>query len=328
MTGIHPLLQSTYGLVALLALATTSNAENLGDWYCPYRTDGACAPKRQTYGYFAPKWRRWPGVTNADYQSKRPPQELPKPPAATEEPGLPPGELLLPPTDFPRDDAPAPPGGAGEPQPLTPETEPRPDILSPPGEDVMDELLPDVEQPNRPTQRPSAPSDNTEIPFPEANESTDPAPAPTEPEPARRESAEPKSAPPAPLQPTDDPFKDDPFFDDAAPKPRQGTRPTRLNWDQEAPPQSVPATHEAPARLPAAQLERTPQSRLSRTPGSGEPTLAKPRLSAARPERRSNPLRSGTTPEMASEDRVIPTAAWQTDADVAPPTALGNNPLR
>jgi hypothetical protein len=205
----------------------------------------------------------------------------------------------------------------------------------------MDELLPDVDQPSRPTEKPARPSkpstrtDETEIPFPEAEERLDPAPAPTEaeraaPKSAPLEPAKPESDAPKPSTPSgdDDPFKDDPFFNDAAPAPDDANRPNRLDLQFEPPAQPVPANHQAPSRLPAAQLERLPQSRLTRSAGSAQPTPAGPRPDVSRAAPGGNPLRPDAPSVSADDNRVVPTAAWQAEADVAPPTETARNPLR
>lgn len=334
--------RSVYALAVILTIAAIARAEDLHDWYCPYTPDGTCAPKRQTYGYFAPKWRRWPGVTNADYESKRPPQEPFTPPPSADSKGLPPTELLLPPTQFRRDEAPTPPGGDGEPQPLTPDARPTPDILSPPGEDVMDELLPGVEQPtqpgrgpsipNRTSPQPSAPSDGGVVPFPEAESpaNTRPAPrsgAPAGPAPSLPNATQPETHEPEPATPPgeSDPFKDDPFFNDAAPAPSGSRQPSRLDRQLEFPSETMPARHDTPARLPEASLGRQPQSRLSRTGSGGQPTPARPNRGFSQAGPRVNPLRPAVPPE---EGRVLPAAAWQAEADLATPEPSHQNALR
>jgi hypothetical protein len=198
----------------------------------------------------------------------------------------------------------------------------------------MDELLPDVEAPKRPAEKPSQPKE-ADIPFPEAEEPDDSAPAPPKTEPATPEADRPEPAAPEPAapQPTapsdnDDPFHDDPFFDDAAPAPGDATQPNQLNQQLDLPSRPVPTTRDSPRRLPSAELGRTPQSRLSRTPGTAQPTSARLRPDVSRNVPRGNPLRAGAAPVLPDSDQVVPVAAWQSETDIEAPVGGGRNPLR
>lgn len=329
------------GVVLVFVAGAAQAGDDLYNWRCPYNTDGGCPPRRQTYGHFGTKWSRWPGVTNADYETKIKPGELAGPPVPEDiPPRETPLEMLLPPdpTKDRRDDgAPMPPGddGAGPPA-LTPDAAPRPDILSPPGEDIMEELLPEDE----PTQ-PRTPPDAAPELMPEFTE---------EPTPEGDTDFE--------ISPDEDPFKDDPLFqDDAAPAPPDSSDGGPFERRFETPrgdrAPGMPALHRAPTRLPTAQSnpirpEFSEDAQWSQSEAEPGPRL----MPASRPALRSsagrtvvrgalaqrtrghdNPLRAASAADLLAVDgEVLPTAAWQQPEPVKfepePQTPLRNNPLR
>lgn len=211
---------STVGILLSGSGPIQAGSNGPSPWHCPYQTDGNCAPRRQLYGHYAPKWQRWPGVDDTRYRSMsdRGPRQYPEPPADTG-PRFTPGEMILPPSNLPTlDEAPRPPvpddGGDAmgppslfddenaDPSPRDPnlrEPSPRePSILAPPEENVLDELLP-PETAKPPVPRTTAPEEL----LPESPEA--------EPEsPAEQPKAKPFDG---------DPFLDDPLFDDDAPAP-------------------------------------------------------------------------------------------------------------
>lgn len=316
---------------ALLGIPTgvlAGNHDDVDYWRCPYTPDGACAPKRQTYGYFAPKWRRWPGVTSADYESKLPPADFSAPQGPTETgPRVTPDELL-PPTDLPTlDDIPTPPRDDSKgPPPLTPESEqPQDTILEPPSEDIMEELLPE-DEPGKPSTKPAK------------EPSKEPAEEPLI-EPSEEPSTKPESKSDQPLEEKpfeDDPFKDDPLFNDGddAPAPPGGAKRS----GSEAVPRSLspimPAMRQIPTRLPAARVNHpVPASRLTRRsapaerPAGSRPPRADLSLNSGAPR---NPLRGEPTPDLVADDLIVPTAAWQAPEQVETAPEIGGrtNPLR
>jgi hypothetical protein len=300
----------------LLAVSTAHGGpDDLYNWRCPYTPDGACAPRRGTYGHYPTKWLRWPGVTDADYESRIKSGELSAPPGPRE---TPPREG---PEDFMPSSGPTRGDDTGAP-PLTREDESPPDnILSQPGEDVMEEFIPD-------------------------EETKQPEPEPT-PEPSLEPSPEPSSEPtPDPDKPfDDDPFKDDPLFNDDAPAPPTDTKRSGIHAVPQA---ESPAMRTVPRRLRAAQQDRTQSPpRLSRSARSGEARLmpsaprsgrlsvravysGRDRVSPG-PGLSRNPLRSGPAPEtVAVDEEVVPTAAWQEPQLAEPKREAGwhANPLR
>ena len=50
-----------------------------GDARCNKCADGNCVPNRFTYGYYAPKWRRWPGAAVGPESIPTPPEKRPTP---------------------------------------------------------------------------------------------------------------------------------------------------------------------------------------------------------------------------------------------------------
>ena len=339
-------------LIFLASSVMHAGDDALYNWRCPYTPDGSCPPSRQTYGHYATKWNRWPGVTNADYESKIKKAEptAPQGPSATA-PRETPEDLLLPPDpDETRelDNPPAPPRGEDNaPPPLTPEAEARPDILTPPGEDIMEELLPE-EPPKRPEPAPKTPTKPTP---PSAKEPSTP--------PTKKPSSEPSPDPtPEPTpesdQPfDDDPFKDDPLFEDEPPAPPSGTKRSGIDGGAGVQSPAMSALRSVPASPPTAppqamQWNRPqPQSRLSRAaastdprpmpsaPGAGKSAMLEPQQRPSlSPLSTSNPLRSDLNAEVALDDQVIPTAAWE-EASPAEPAPESNpdpdrraNPLR
>lgn len=310
------ILQRT--LLVLVAVANVAQAApaDLRNWHCPYSTDGNCPPNRSGYGLYQTKWSRWPGVTDADYQSRLPSPEpaKPAPPAMPAQEA--PEDFMLPPSG-PDMDAPprAPSNNDLGPPPLTPEDEPRPDILSPEGEDILDELIPQgvrppasrLPEPQPSTQRPSAPPQ--ELPFEDQA----------------------------------DPFKDDPLFNDDPPAPPQENQRSELPTKPSAGPLLMPAMRVAPTRLPAAQTKPFKQAApLAKTDDVATPEFAKvPQHATAMaasaefavqppaPQAATqNPLRNG----MRQESRaVIPTAAWQESASNEASSIMSTNsanPLR
>lgn len=45
---------------------TASAADSCGPGGCPCAVEGVCIPSRPTYGYFQPRWRKWPGTELLD----------------------------------------------------------------------------------------------------------------------------------------------------------------------------------------------------------------------------------------------------------------------
>lgn len=328
-------------LCALVMLATVAQAGPPNDidyWRCPYTPDGSCAPRRQTYGYFAPKWRRWPGVTSADYESKLPPPEPYSPPDGIDTgPRITPNEML-PPSDLPTlNDIPTPPRGDGDgPPPLTPETERQPDtILAPPGEDIMDELLPEDEPPTPPSKPDREPAkEPTEEPAVEP--STRPTPDGDdllEEKPLDEKPGDEKPADEKPFE--GDPFRDDPLFNDDVPAPPGDTKRSELESVPRQLSPSMPAMREVPSRLPTARtVGGAPASRLTKRnvpsiqPTSGVRPAGGDRLKASAGFH--NPLRSRSTTDMIADDKVLPTAAWQEPqpTEAARESGWRANPLR
>ena len=297
----------------LLSLAAASARAGHGDdyyWRCPYKPDGVCTPSRNTYGYYATKWSQWPGVTAADYESKLPsgaPAARAGAPSGTA-PLETPDELLPPPGGVP--------GGDDAPPPLTPPTDARPDILTPPGEDIMDDFLSDDPAP-QPDAAPNAEPD----PSPKLTPETTPEPKPE-----------------SDLPFDDDPFKDEPVFNEEdPPAPPSGTNRSGINPGAVSP--TMPAMRSLPKRFPAAQHRHVPKSRLSRMTTPGEPRLmpaqSTGKSAASRPSRgriaqARNPLRGNPTPEMVAVDEMVEPTQWQEPA-IAEPEAESDwhaNPLR
>jgi hypothetical protein len=205
---------STLGVLLSDSGLTKAGSHGPSPWHCPYQTDGNCAPRRQLYGHYAPKWQRWPGVDDTRYRSMsdRGPRQYPEPPADTG-PRFTPGEMILPPSNLPTlDEAPRPPvpdngGDAMGPPSLfgdeNGDPSPRePSILAPPEENVLDELLPPE------TTKPPAP--RTAAPEELLPKSPDSAPDAAPESPAEQPKVKPFDG---------DPFLDDPLFDDDAPAP-------------------------------------------------------------------------------------------------------------
>jgi hypothetical protein len=294
-----------------LALA---GSKDLRNWRCPYTPDGACPPNRDGYGYYKPKWSRWPGVSDANYQSRLKPGQLSAPAGPKDVPPREsPEDLLLPPSTELDDSPPAPPSGDFGVPPLTPDSERVPDILAPPGQEAMDQLLPNEQTP--PEAVPQKEDDLAPDLFPEANEKAPNEGAPREEKPFEG-----------------DPFKDD-IFDDAPPAPPSETKGRGSNLRSQQDSSAMPAMHTIPSRTPSAQSRSaaTPKSRL--VPASdahGRSAKAEPRRTSGRTAAAApfNPLRSIPAFETEFADEgVIPTAAWE-EAPAEPSATVRTNPLR
>ncbi len=307
-------------LFCLAASAAQAAHDEFYDWRCPYSPDGTCTPRRSTYGHYPTKWSRWPGVSDADYESSLPSSDLSAPPDSAETgPRISPTDLLPPYDPSSLDSAPTPPGGDGSPPPLTPEADQRPDILTPPGEDVMDELLPD-DEPKQPEPAPGPPAEPDSELLPGSTPKPNPEPTP---------ERAPESGKPF----EDDPFKDEPLFNDEAPAPPSGTKRSGIDSGPDGASPNQPAMRSVPARLPSAQRNgNLPKSRLSRAatsdprPMPGVPAAGKSPTSA----RSRNPLRNSSAPnQIVADDVVVPTK-WQEPVAVQPEPERGwrVNPLR
>jgi hypothetical protein len=193
------------------------------------------------------------------------------------------------------------------PPPLTPENEPRPSILSPPGEDVFDQFVPkDVRPPDAKSPEPR-PAPQTELPFEEQS----------------------------------DPFKDEPLFNDDPPAPPKSNQGSGMPTAPSTGPLLLPAMRTSPSRLPAAQTKsfkraeplaqqdepEIPQFSTS-DPAVANQVAAEFAVQPPTPQALSqNPLRGGLRQESRA---VVPTAAWEPPARPSMPSAPINstNPLR
>lgn len=139
---------------------------------CPDVVDGVCIPNRRNFGWYAPKWRQWPGdvpapvaveereksVIQRDVRQDVPPFELPPPEQEADPPELQ-GTSPAEPAEQP--EGPPPPGAVpGE----TPDTGDAPPALPPalqddgglpPGTPVDPDLLMPVEPDPFPTEPPA-----------------------------------------------------------------------------------------------------------------------------------------------------------------------------
>ena len=316
-----------------LALATLFAANlaqagprDLYNWRCPYTPDGACPPNRVEYGHYRAKWSRWPGVSDADYQSRLKPGELSTPVGPRETPPRETPENLILPPDPGFDEAPPPPpsNDPGVP-PLTPESELRPDILTPPGEEAMEELLPNG-QPSRQESVPRGEDSLTPELTPESNPQS-----PAEETPKGDKPFE------------GDPFKDD-LFDESPPAPPSESKDRGSNMRLRERARNMPATHTVPSRIRATSDAREssplprsatmPKSRLIPTTvpegKSAIPAMHRPaRKLTAAPRSPHNPLREIPAFEETTDDfQAMPVAAWEeANTDQTSPT-LRANPLR
>lgn len=279
-----------------------STAQGGEGFYCNTR-DGACVPKRLTYGYTPTTWRRWPNEGTPSVA--RPAAEQIPTPAKQTPPTTGPGATPTTPEDMPltptREDAPlvptdSVPGGS------TPSAEP---LLTPPFDDT----------PPAPPQGPESGSN--------------PPAATTTP----GEMTTPKSlAEPPPTMPDDDPFKDDPPGPPIPPEEPtkkgarltpngdENMRTTATEWQSPAKTAEVFVEGPQLKPIPAADEPRRLQPVDEKTEG----TVALPPVNVPV---KHNPLRAAA--QERRSDRVVPTANWTVEQRASTATAAARrNPLR
>jgi hypothetical protein len=293
----------------LASLCTT--AQGGEGYYCNTR-DGACVPKRLTYGYTPTTWRRWPneGTPNvARPAAEQIPTPAKQPPGATG-PGTTPEDMPLTPTP---DESPLVPTDSA-PSGSTPSAEPP---LMPP----FDDTPPAPPQGQEGDAKPPAATAPDDMPAPKSL---------AEP-PSRIQSALPDSDPP-PAMPDDDPFKDDPPGPPIPPeeptkkgarlKPsvEENVRTTATRW--QSPAKTAETIAEGPQLTPITSADEP--RRLQPVDEKTEGTVALP---PANVPAKHNPLRAAAH-ERRSE-RVVPTASWTVEQRASTATAASRrNPLR
>jgi hypothetical protein len=298
--------------MALACLCTT--AQGGEGFYCNSR-DGACVPKRLTYGYTPTTWRRWPNEGTPSV-ARPPAEQIPTPakqapPATTpdmttEEAPLTPSmdESPLVPTD-------SVPGGS------TPSADP----LLPPFDDTPPSPPQGQDGSSKPPTDASAPPDMT-------------TPKSLAEPPSRIQSGMPDADPP-PSMPDDDPFKDDPPGPPIPPdeSTKKGARLTPI-LDENV--RTTATAWQSPTK-PAEAIVEGPQLKPLQSadePRRLQPVNESPEASIALPPAsvpvKHNPLRAASHERRS--DRVVPTASWTVEqrasTATAATTAPRRNPLR
>ncbi len=303
-------------LTAILA-CVCSTAQGGDGFYCNVR-DGACVPKRITYGYTPTTWRRWPNEGTPSI-AKPAVEEIPtpakQPSSSTTAPSTAPGSADEAPLMPSMDESPLIPTDSA-PSGSTPNAEPP---LMPPFDDS-------------PPSPPQGQESGSTIPG-AANPADMPTPKSLAEPPSRIQNALPDSDLP-PAMPDDDPFKDDPPgppipVEEPAqkstrlkPRIEENARATATQWQSTVKP--VEAAVEGPQLVPVSTAEEP-----RRLPDVEERAEASPALPAASAAPKHNPLRAASRERQSNG--VVPTASWI----VEPPAptsgataALRRNPLR
>jgi hypothetical protein len=278
--------------------------------------DGACVPRRVTYGYTPTTWRRWPNATLAG--QKVGPEELPTP-VEQPTPEAKPPSTESPPTEEPitiPDEAPLMPEKESPPTtPAKPESAP----LMPPFDD-------------NPPSPPKQPAEDSKAPPSDTPEFS-PLPPTLEPEETKSRSLD---SDPPPIMPDEDPFRDDP--------PTRRKPSSSLAPASGGPALSVAPEPDAPdeAANQASMRWRVATKTIERTAGrlkqvvSEEPqglipseqTEEGPEVSSAGASMRRNPLRSASA--KGERPRIVPVANWTEEQRPVNASAeiARRNPLR
>lgn len=320
-------LTSLLSLACVVANAVGAGRNDLYHWHCPYSPDGVCTPNRNNYGYYQTKWSRWPGVTDADYESRSPAAAAPTGPSETG-PRMTPGDILPPARDTLGDMAPPPPGGGdAAPQPLTPPNELRPDILTPPGEDIMDELLEEGDKLEKSEPKP----------LTEQERSSETAPKTT---PKTKPETKPETTPETDEPFDDNPFKDEPLFnEEETPGSPSGTKRSGVDGGAGPVLPVMPAHRATPNGSPTARLGRGSASAqaahasLNSAKHMANPVRSRRAAggdSAGENNSVRNPLRSNMAAEMVVVDEMVRPTEWHEPAAAEPEFESGElfNPLR
>jgi hypothetical protein len=286
------------GLALLTACSGTLAATRIHPQAPCNGLDGACVPRRLTYGYTPTTWRRWPNATLAGQKAAT--EELPTPaaePATETKPSSTESTAPEEPITIP-DEAPLMP--EKESPPTTTPTKPETAPLMPPFEDSP---------PTPPKQlegdTTAPPSDTPEF---------SPLPPPTiEPEETKSRSLD---SDPPPVMPDEDPFRDDP------PSPRKPS--SSLTPSSGGPALSAAPEPDAPeevisqASMRWRVATRTPERSagklkqvVSEDPQGlvpAEPTEEGQGESSPGAAMRRNPLRSASAKN--DRPRIVPVASW------------------
>ena len=274
---------------------------------CPTGTDGGCAPRRITYGYYPTTWRRWPneGPTPVKAQPDSlptPAKKDPLPKVEADVPVAPSEEMPM----FPTDNEPAAPEQSLESSLVPPFDDSAPE---PPKEDSGEREFPGGE-PRRPGTRDELPPGpgKVELPAP----STEDLP---------------------PTMPEEDPFKDEP-----EPNKTSAIRTLQLQTTQIRLEDSTnlrASGHWRTTQMSAAPAEKPTikQLPMGENPGLVPPTDDQAVTMPQRME--SNKLRASVNPLRTAvsrprEQHVVPAASWSSESQkTSDPTAVWRlNPLR
>jgi hypothetical protein len=298
--------------LTMILACLCSTARGGEGFYCNTR-DGACVPKRLTYGYTPTTWRRWPNEGTPSV-ARPPAEQIPtpakQPPSATA-PGATPEDMPLTPTP---DESPLVPTDSA-PSGSTPGAEPP---LMPPFDDTPPAPPQSQEGEAKPPAATTAPGDMA-VPKSLAEP------------PSRIQSALPDADPP-PAMPDDDPFKDDPPGPPIpleeptkkgarlTPRVDENVRTTATRWQSSAKP--AEAIVEGPQLMPIPSADEP--RRLQPVDVKAEGAAALPHVNMPV---KHNPLRSAA--HQRHPDRVVPTASWTVEQRASTATAASRrNPLR
>jgi hypothetical protein len=301
--------------LTMILASLCSTAQGGEGFYCNTR-DGACVPKRLTYGYTPTTWRRWPNEGTPSVA--RPPAEQIPTPARQTPPSTGPGTTPATPDEAPLtptpDESPLVPTDS-VPSGSTPSAEP---LLTPPFDDTPPAPPQGPESGSNPPAATTAPGETT-VPKSLAEP------------PSRIRSALPDADPP-PAMPDDDPFKDDlpgppnPLDEPTkkgarlTPAVDENIRTTATRW--QSPARAAEAIVEGPQLKPIPSSEEP--RRLQPVDEKAEGTVALPPVNVPV---KHNPLRAAA--QERRSDRVVPTANWTVEQRASTATAASRrNPLR